>query len=101
MRKAGHNDEAVRQDTVESSLEGVVAKIIEEDKARRAEELVRPSFYNIPGSSTNARCQDIHNIAPRRVNWDLKRDLNKKLARLERKTQESIHTLISVQAVCH
>lgn len=35
------------------------------------------------------------NIAPKRPNWDLKRETEKKLARLERKTQEAIHTLIS------
>ena len=38
--------------------------------------------------------QDLFNIAPKRPNWDLKRELDKKLAKLERKTQESIHTLI-------
>jgi coiled-coil domain-containing protein 12 len=36
----------------------------------------------------------VFNIAPKRPNWDLKRELDKKLAKLERKTQESIHTLI-------
>jgi len=50
--------------------------IILEDEQRRAQEL------------------DVFNIAPRRPNWDLKRELDKKLAKLERKTQESIHTLI-------
>ena len=39
--------------------------------------------------------QDIFNIAPKRPNWDLKREMEKKLAKLERKTQESIHMLIS------
>ena len=38
--------------------------------------------------------QDLFNIAPKRPNWDLKRELDKKLSKLERKTQESIHTLI-------
>jgi coiled-coil domain-containing protein 12 len=36
----------------------------------------------------------LFNIAPKRANWDLKRDMEKKLAKLDRKTQESIHTLI-------
>lgn len=39
--------------------------------------------------------QDVFNIAPKRPNWDLKRDMEKKLAKLERKTQEAVHTLIS------
>ena len=34
------------------------------------------------------------NIAPKRPNWDLKREMEKKLAKLERRTQEAIHTLI-------
>jgi hypothetical protein len=38
--------------------------------------------------------QDLLNIAPKRANWDLKRELEKKTAKLERKTQEAIHTLI-------
>jgi hypothetical protein len=38
--------------------------------------------------------KDLINIAPKRANWDLKRETNKKLAKLERKTQEAIHTLI-------
>jgi len=51
-------------------------KIIIEDEFKRAEEL------------------DIFNIQPKRLNWDLKRETDKKLAKLERKTQEAIHTLI-------
>ena len=46
----------------------------------------------------------MHNIAPKRPNWDLKRDLEKKLSKLERKTQEAIHTLIRaslVYSVCY
>ena len=34
------------------------------------------------------------NIAPKRPNWDLKREMEKKLAKLDRRTQEAIHTLI-------
>ncbi|GJE96451.1 mRNA splicing factor [Phanerochaete sordida] len=70
------NDEDVEMDTVEKEVEGLAEKIIQEDAERRAQEL------------------DLHNIAPKRPNWDLKRDLDKKLAKLERKTQEAIHALI-------
>ncbi|KIP06031.1 hypothetical protein PHLGIDRAFT_46883, partial [Phlebiopsis gigantea 11061_1 CR5-6] len=70
------NDDDVEMDTVEKNVEGLAEEIIKEDAERRAQEL------------------DLHNIAPRRPNWDLKRDLDKKLAKLERKTQEAIHTLI-------
>ncbi|KAF8077728.1 mRNA splicing factor [Lyophyllum atratum] len=63
-------------DTIERNVEGLAETIIAEDEQRRAQEL------------------DVFNIAPKRPNWDLKRDMEKKLAKLERRTQESIHTLI-------
>ncbi|KAJ3554899.1 hypothetical protein NM688_g2866 [Phlebia brevispora] len=69
-------DEDVEMDTVEKQVNGLAEQIIEEDAQQRAQEL------------------DLHSIAPKRPNWDLKRDLDKKLAKLERKTQEAIHTLI-------
>lgn len=30
------------------------------------------------------------NVAPKKANWDLKRDVEKKLAKLERRTQRAI-----------
>jgi len=38
--------------------------------------------------------QDITNLAPRKPDWDLKRDVAKKLERLERRTQKAIAELI-------
>ncbi|KAK7054640.1 hypothetical protein VNI00_003103 [Paramarasmius palmivorus] len=70
------SDDVEMQDTVEKNVEGLAEEIIAEDEQKRAEEL------------------DIFNIAPKRPNWDLKRETDKKLAKLERKTQEAIHTLI-------
>ncbi|KAF5381034.1 hypothetical protein D9615_004154 [Tricholomella constricta] len=64
------------EDTVEKNVEGLAEMIITEDEQRRAQEL------------------DVFNIAPKRPNWDLKREMDKKLAKLERRTQEAIHTLI-------
>ncbi|XP_051162082.1 coiled-coil domain-containing protein 12 [Leptopilina boulardi] len=37
---------------------------------------------------------DIHNLAPRKPDWDLKRDVDKKLEKLERRTQKAIAELI-------
>uniref|UniRef100_A0A182T8P3 Cwf18 pre-mRNA splicing factor n=1 Tax=Anopheles maculatus TaxID=74869 RepID=A0A182T8P3_9DIPT len=37
---------------------------------------------------------DIANLAPRKPDWDLKRDVSKKLEKLERKTQKAIAELI-------
>ncbi|KAF5330926.1 hypothetical protein D9619_005387 [Psilocybe cf. subviscida] len=69
-------DDVVMDDTVENQVKGLAQQIIAEDEKRRAQEL------------------DVFNIAPKRPNWDLKREMDKKLAKLERRTQEAIHTLI-------
>ncbi|TFK42352.1 cwf18 pre-mRNA splicing factor-domain-containing protein [Crucibulum laeve] len=76
LRKHTRNDDEAMEDTVEKNVQGMAEKIITEDEQRRAQEL------------------DVFNIAPKRPNWDLKREMEKKLAKLERRTQEAIHTLI-------
>ncbi|EGN95549.1 hypothetical protein SERLA73DRAFT_186625 [Serpula lacrymans var. lacrymans S7.3] len=75
LRKHTRNDPLL-EDTVEKNVEGMAQMIIAEDEQRREQEL------------------DVFNIAPKRPNWDLKREMDKKLAKLERKTQEAVHTLI-------
>lgn len=40
---------------------------------------------------------DIANLAPRKPDWDLKRDVSKKLEKLELRTQRSIAELIRVR----
>jgi len=70
------NDDVVMQDTVEVQVKGLAEQILAEDEELRAQEL------------------DVFNIAPKRANWDLKREMEKKLAKLERRTQEAIHSLI-------
>ncbi|KAI0053862.1 mRNA splicing factor [Auriscalpium vulgare] len=64
------------EDTVEGNVTGLAERIIAEDEERRAQDL------------------DLLNIAPKRPNWDLKREMEKKLAKLDRQTQQAIHTLI-------
>ncbi|KAL0570813.1 hypothetical protein V5O48_011149 [Marasmius crinis-equi] len=76
LKKHTQSDDVDMQDTVEKNVEGLAEQIITEDEKKREEEL------------------DIFNIAPKRPNWDLKRETDKKLAKLERRTQEAIHTLI-------
>ncbi|KAJ6502299.1 mRNA splicing factor [Mycena sanguinolenta] len=70
------SEDVEMEDTVERDVAGLAEKIIAEDEDRRAQEL------------------DVFNIAPKRPNWDLKREMDKKLAKLQRRTQEAIHTLI-------
>jgi len=74
LKKRDANQE--EEDTVEKDVAGLAEMIIAEDEEKRAQEL------------------DLLNIVPKRANWDLKRNMERKLAKLERKTQESIHTLI-------
>ncbi|KAJ7444869.1 mRNA splicing factor [Mycena latifolia] len=69
-------DDVDMEDTVERNVAGLAENIIAEDEERRAQEL------------------DVFNIAPKRPNWDLKREMDKKLSKLQRRTQEAIHTLI-------
>ncbi|KAF9447668.1 mRNA splicing factor [Macrolepiota fuliginosa MF-IS2] len=76
IKKHARDDDIEMEDTVEKNVAGLAEKIVQEDKVRQAQEL------------------DVFNIAPKRPNWDLKREMEKKLAKLERRTQEAIHTLI-------
>ncbi|KAM0792428.1 hypothetical protein ACM66B_005105 [Microbotryomycetes sp. NB124-2] len=63
-------------DTVEHQVEGMADQVIADDQVRRAQEL------------------DLSNIQPKRANWDLKRDLDRKLAKLKPKTDMAISQLI-------
>lgn len=40
--------------------------------------------------------QSVLTLAPKKPNWDLKRDVEKKLEKLEKKTQHAIYELISM-----
>ncbi|KAG0287693.1 hypothetical protein BGZ96_008397 [Linnemannia gamsii] len=63
-------------DTVEKKMEGVVEKVIQEEDEKRAKDI------------------DIFTLAPKKPNWDLKRDIEPKLLKLEKKTRAAIIELI-------
>ncbi|KAK3828457.1 MAG: mRNA splicing factor [Benniella sp.] len=63
-------------DTVEKQMEGVVEKVIQEEEEKRAKDV------------------DIFNLAPKTPNWDLKRDIEPKLLKLEKKTRAAVIELI-------
>ena len=89
-------DTRANTDTVENAVEGLAEGILEADKQRQNAELVRV-FRVLCCDSCAIRltlCKDLMNIAPKRANWDLKRDLDKKLVPLERGTREAIYTLV-------
>ncbi|GAA5968076.1 hypothetical protein JCM11641_003719 [Rhodosporidiobolus odoratus] len=72
-RKHARTDE---EDTVEKEVEGLAEGIIAADEVLRAQEL------------------DLTNIQPKKPNWDLKRDLERKLSKLKPKTDLAISQLI-------
>jgi len=76
LRKRTFEDDQEMEDTVEKNVDGLAEQIIVEDEQRKAEDL------------------DLLNIAPKRINWDLKREMERKAAKLERHTQEAIYKLI-------
>ncbi|GAA5896465.1 hypothetical protein JCM5296_000673 [Sporobolomyces johnsonii] len=73
LRKHARTDE---EDTVEKQVEGLADQVIAQDEHTRAQDL------------------DLTNIQPKKANWDLKRDLERKLAKLKPKTELAISQLI-------
>jgi len=86
MRKRDAQDGG--EDTVEKAVEGLADSILREDAEKRKEELVRSRHLRICMPLTDA--QDLFNIQPKRANWDLKRDMTNRMAKLDRKTNEAI-----------
>ena len=41
------------------------------------------------------------NIAPKKPNWDLRRDVQKKLDKLEKRTQKALHKLMCMLIILH
>ncbi|ORX92333.1 mRNA splicing factor [Basidiobolus meristosporus CBS 931.73] len=66
-------------ETVEKQVDGLTEAVLEEEQKKMKEEL------------------DLANLAPKKPNWDLKRDVEKQLNRLEKKTKASIAELIRIR----
>lgn len=56
--------------------------------------LLATYYENLKTKFSTNFFQDISNLAPRKPDWDLKRDLAKKLEKLERRTHKAIAELI-------
>ncbi|RUP51071.1 cwf18 pre-mRNA splicing factor-domain-containing protein [Jimgerdemannia flammicorona] len=65
--------------TVETEVKDITAQVLGEAEKKQSEEV------------------DLFNLAPRKPNWDLKRDVEKKLAKLDRRTQTAIAELIRMR----
>jgi coiled-coil domain-containing protein 12 len=62
--------------TVEKEVKGIAKTVLDEAEQKQSEEV------------------DLFNLVPKKPNWDLKRDVENSLARLERRTQIAIAELI-------
>lgn len=69
----------------QETLEAAAAKIAEETRAQRVE------------TEKEDRPIDLFNLQPKKPNWDLKRDVDKKLERLNQRTDMAIAKLIKAR----
>ncbi|XP_071445018.1 coiled-coil domain-containing protein 12 [Hetaerina americana] len=67
--------------------------VLPDEKPADVEQEVRDQL-NAANSKVVIEELDLSNLAPRKPDWDLKRDVAKKLERLERRTQKAIAELI-------
>ncbi|KAJ1979854.1 hypothetical protein H4R33_005615 [Dimargaris cristalligena] len=72
--------------TVEQATTGVAERTLAAENARKQHQQSQ--------SAANAGAIDLQQLAPQKPNWDLKRDLQKKLDKLEPKTQAALAELI-------
>ncbi|XP_076240392.1 coiled-coil domain-containing protein 12 [Calliopsis andreniformis] len=73
--------------------ESLKDKVLEDAKPGNVEEEVQDQL-NAANTKVVIEELDISNLAPRKPDWDLKRDVSKKLEKLERRTQKAIAELI-------
>ncbi|KAL5284751.1 hypothetical protein ACFFRR_006830 [Megaselia abdita] len=74
-------DESLMENSLEQKTAGDIEKKVEEQ-------------LELAKTPLTIEDIDISNLAPRKPDWDLKRDLSKKLEILERRTQKAIAELI-------
>lgn len=70
------------QPSIEVAVEQQQAEIVIADSERRAAE------------DTTNKDVDLLNLAPQKIDWDLKRDIAPKLEKLERRTKRAIDMLV-------
>ncbi|XP_012283412.1 coiled-coil domain-containing protein 12 [Orussus abietinus] len=73
--------------------DGLKDRVIEDAKVGNVEAEVQDQL-SAANSKVVIEELDISNLAPRKPDWDLKRDVAKKLEKLERRTQKAIAELI-------
>ncbi|MED6158179.1 hypothetical protein PIB30_030349 [Stylosanthes scabra] len=104
---APHNDDdqtpsAVQDDQEEENLSMKFRNYVPHDKELQEGKLapaVLPKFEDpaAPAPPTNTTEDPFLNIAPKKPNWDLRRDVQKKLDKLEKRTQKALYKLMEEQ----
>ncbi|KAG1681271.1 Coiled-coil domain-containing protein 12 [Nymphon striatum] len=82
FRSYNPQDEQLKENTVPRITPGTVEEHVKEDIERSKK--IEPIMEEV----------DLVNLAPRKPDWDLKRDVAKKLERLEKRTQRAIVEII-------
>ena len=54
-------------------------------------------LYETLARTNGVQGDDIINVAPKKANWDLRRDVAKKLEKLERRTQRALVAIMQEQ----
>lgn len=54
-------------------------------------------LYETLAGTDGVQGDDIINVAPKKANWDLRRDVAKKLEKLERRTQRALVAIMQEQ----
>ena len=76
----------------ESSTAQVTSSMALQDALHEAEQQnpVEPKEAPTTNSSSTTQPDTVIDLAPKKINWDLKRDIADKIAKLERRTQKAI-----------
>lgn len=84
-------------DTIESETKNLTKEALAQAAEKQKEEVVGFFFFSYLCNNSYIKTfcyQDLFNLAPKKPNWDLKRDVEKKLEKLDRKTQRAIYEII-------
>ena len=80
--------------------DGLKAQCTAGDRASTHEpQSVRRQWHTDPSKLTRSLCAQsiLVNVAPKKPNWDLRRDVEKKLAKLERRTQRALIQIMQAE----
>jgi coiled-coil domain-containing protein 12 len=91
FRNYAPNDNSLQQDEDESSAPASKRPRTDENSKSALQEALDKAKQDISSTTKN---NDMTTLAPKKINWDLKRDISDKLAKLERRTQKAIVELL-------